>query len=82
MPEDHLFRYDAAGFDRNVEHGCALKPLSGSVVLAELEGTTFTYGKGETQLMDTNEEDEQQIWKKRSIFFDFPYWEFNSLAIT
>ena len=79
LPEDHPFRYDAVGFDENVEHGCAPEPLSGSAVLAELEGTTFTYGKGETQLMDIDEKDEQQIWKKRSIFFDFPYWEFNTL---
>jgi len=79
LSEEHPFRYDTVGFDGNVEHVCAPEPLSGSVVLAKLEGTTFTYGKGETQLMDADEKDDQQIWKKRSMFFDLPYWEFNTL---
>ena len=53
--------------------------LHSLLVEAKLAGTTFTYGKDETQHMDTDEHDDQQIWKKRSIFFDLPYWEFNTL---
>jgi len=37
-------------------------------VLAELEGTIFTYGKGETQHIDTDEKDDQQIKKIEHIF--------------
>ena len=48
-------------------------------MLAHLEGTTFIYGKGETQHMNTDEKDDQQIWKKISIFFDLSYWGFNTL---
>ena len=61
LPKDHPFRYDIGGFDGNVEHGCALEPLSGSAMLAELEGTTFIYDKSGTQHMDIDEKDDQQI---------------------
>jgi len=71
LPKEHPFRYDAGGFDENVEHGCAPEPLTTSVVLAELEGTTFTYSKGETQYMDTNEKDDQHIWKQKEHIFRF-----------
>ena len=57
--EDHPYRYDDVGFDGNMEFGRALKPTSGSDVLKELEGTTFTYGKGDAQNTDIDEKDEQ-----------------------
>jgi len=53
-------------------------PLTGTQILAELDGTNFTYEKGHGNI-DADERDEEQIWKKRSIFFDLEYWEFNCL---
>lgn len=46
--------------------------------MAQLEGTIFEYGKTH-QMVEVEEKDEQQIWKRRSIFFDLPYWEHNTL---
>jgi len=40
-------------------------------MLVELGGTSFTYGRGETQYMDTNEKDDQQIWNKKEYIFLF-----------
>jgi len=37
------------------------------------------YWNGEAQNMEVNEKDEEQIWKKGSIFFDFTCWRFNHL---
>ena len=38
-------------------------------ILELLEGATFTYGKGEAQIVKVDEKDEQQIWKKRKYIF-------------
>ena len=48
--------------------------------MEQLEGIRFSYGKGEAQNVEIDEKDEGQIWKKRSIFFDLPYWERNPLC--
>ena len=40
-------------------------------MLVELGGTSFTYGRGETQYMDTNEKDDQHIWKQKEHIFRF-----------
>ena len=71
LPKDHLFQYDVARFDGNVEHRCTPEPFNGSVVLAELEGTTFIYGMSETQHMETDEKNDQQIWKTKEYVFRF-----------
>ena len=78
LPRNHPFRYDKDGFDGNTKFGGSPIPLTGEEVLAQLGETTFTYGKGQSN-MDIDEKDEEQIWKKRSIFFDLPYWKFNVL---
>ena len=51
--------------------GSTLASLIRSQVLAELEGTMFTYGKGQTNV--DVERDEEQIWKKQSIFLNLEY---------
>jgi len=50
LPKGHPFRYDDwCWIDGKVELSYTLKPISGKGVLEQLEGTTFTYGKGEAQ---------------------------------
>ena len=78
LAEDRPFRYDKDGFDGNMEFGNTPTSITGSQVLTELEGSMFTYGKSQTNI-DVDERDEEQIWKKRSIFFDLQYWQFNRL---
>ena len=78
LPQHHPFRYNKDGFDGNTEFGISPIPLMGEEVLTQLRKTTFTYGKGQSNI-DIDEKDEEQIWKKRSIFFDLPYWKFNFL---
>ena len=82
MPKEHPFRYDASGFDGNVEHGCALKPLTGSVVLAELEETTFTYGKGEIQHMTPMKRMINNYGKKLAYFLICHIWSSKLFVIT
>jgi tnp2 family transposase/uncharacterized protein DUF4218 len=78
LPIDHPFRYDDIGFDGHVELDHAPVPSSGSDVLEDLKRTTFTYGKCVTSV-EVDDKDEKQLWKKKSIFFDLPYWEYNNL---
>ena len=56
LPKDHPFWYDVGRFDGNVEHDLIQSLLV--EVPCELEGTTCTYSKGETQHMDTNKKDD------------------------
>jgi len=77
LPISHPFYFDDAEFDGNVELGHAPKPCSSNDVLIQLQGLRFTYVKGGTQNVEIYKRDEEQIWKKRSIFFDLPYWEHN-----
>ena len=50
-----------------MEFGSAPAPSIGASVLAQLGEAIFTYGKVRPN-MDVNEQDEEQTWKKRSIF--------------
>jgi len=45
LPIDHPFRYDKEAFDRNMEFANSPFPLTGTQILAELDGTNFTYGR-------------------------------------
>ena len=85
LPQDHRFRRDKRNFDSHEEHRPQPKPLSGLDILEQLQGVKFpSFGKGKVdnsgkkrpprRLKDT------QLpfnWKKKSIFFDLPYWRFN-----
>ncbi|KAL5580458.1 hypothetical protein UlMin_012900 [Ulmus minor] len=56
-------------FNGKVEHVRAPKPLSGAEVLDSLSGVEVVLGKGRRS------SNTEGVWKKRSIFFDLPYWK-------
>ncbi|XP_058076376.1 uncharacterized protein LOC131224956 [Magnolia sinica] len=84
LEHDHKFRTDSRSFDGTEEFGEALTPLFGSDVLVQLQGINVTFGKktvgshGHKRRREDNEE-ERYNWKKKSIFFDLPYWKHNLL---
>lgn len=70
---DHKWRHDSVGFDGTVETRSAPVPLSGSDVLAEIDALVNDFGK------TIKKKHIHGPWKKRSIFFELPYWEHNRL---
>nr|KJB67116.1 hypothetical protein B456_010G175300 [Gossypium raimondii] len=95
LPENHRFRFQSSVFDGTEEFREAPSQTSGSEILGMLEDMNFIYGKmnqpPNTQRNkrsndeaddDSDEEDdpnEADLWKKRSIFFELPYWEHHLL---
>lgn len=79
LPLDHRFRTQKKSFDGTIEGRKAPKPLSGSKILNELEGTKHIFGKQSQRMRSRHTDDDKMPfnWKKKSIFFELPYWENN-----
>ncbi|KAL3834256.1 hypothetical protein ACJIZ3_008992 [Penstemon smallii] len=70
----HPYRKDRRSFDGNEESRMPPATLTGDMVLEELGGVNIKFGKkvNDNPNLPHN-------WKKRSIFFDLPYWKTNML---
>ena len=80
LPIDHRFQHDKRSFDRNDEHRAAPKQLSTKGVLYQLHGMEhIILGKAYKNKMLTKRKKEhaklENNWKKKSIFFQLPYWK-------
>ncbi|XP_058784274.1 uncharacterized protein LOC131659049 [Vicia villosa] len=64
----HPYRRLRNAFNGEQEHGVAPKPLTGEEVYQRQQGITIVFGKYQKRPIVKN------IWKKRSVFFDLPYW--------
>ncbi|XP_025632772.1 uncharacterized protein [Arachis hypogaea] len=70
LPEDHPWRANKRSFNGKVEHRQAPPLLSGTEALSQLEYVDNSFGKLKPK--------KDGPWKKRSIFFDLPYWQYNT----
>lgn len=85
LPSDHKFRKDRVSFDGTREWRSKPKPLSGSELLNQIEseGILTQYKifdlKVRFERLKAKESatSSDHNWKKKSIFFELPYWEFN-----
>ncbi|XP_012846911.1 PREDICTED: uncharacterized protein LOC105966882 [Erythranthe guttata] len=85
LPTGHRLRRDRVSFDGTIELRQKPTPLSVADLLRELETVPTEYKKEDVRKrwMQNNtkkrkvEESTQSIWKKRSIFFELPYWAGN-----
>ncbi|GLU11621.1 hypothetical protein SLE2022_283550 [Rubroshorea leprosula] len=64
LEADHIYRQDAQSFDGTCETRPAAMRLTGSEALRQLECIEDEYNNGS-----------MQPWKRKSIFFQLPYWE-------
>ncbi|XP_058784049.1 uncharacterized protein LOC131658813 [Vicia villosa] len=64
----HPYRRLRKVFNGEQEYGVAPKPLTGEEVYQRQQGITAVFGKYQKRPIVKN------IWKKRSVFFDLPYW--------
>ncbi|XP_050160368.1 uncharacterized protein LOC126633878 [Malus sylvestris] len=88
LPQNHHYRQQKKPFDGTQEFGLAPSPLSGEEILHEVEGIKISWGKKNVNLLGKRKvrsgtkakvidkkADAQTRWKKKSIFFDLPYWK-------
>ncbi|KAM0027483.1 hypothetical protein Hdeb2414_s0019g00540781 [Helianthus debilis subsp. tardiflorus] len=74
LDAQHPWRRNKIAFNGKIENRLAPKPLSGDTASALTELSTFKNQFGKTQKKNN---DSTCPLKKRSIFFDLPYWQFN-----
>ncbi|XP_016206754.1 uncharacterized protein LOC107647150 [Arachis ipaensis] len=84
LKQGHRFRQDRVRFDGKVEARGPPVTLSGGDILRQLDNVHVKLGKVQTEAgkrargQQAALQDESS-WKKRSIFFELPYWEYNLL---
>ncbi|KAL8122564.1 hypothetical protein AgCh_019051 [Apium graveolens] len=69
LPLNHPYRKRKKSFDGTVETRVARLPLTGSEVLERVKDIDVVLGKLYKKPTPNS------IWKKKSIFWDLPYWE-------
>ncbi|XP_042515263.1 uncharacterized protein LOC122089606 [Macadamia integrifolia] len=84
LPQEHRFRRDKRSFDGHEEHRLQPKQLSGNDILEHLQYIDFPqFGKennkqsGKKKQRRLKQPELPYNWKKKSIFFDLPYWKDN-----
>ncbi|XP_016507785.2 uncharacterized protein LOC107825437 [Nicotiana tabacum] len=71
---DHLWRRSRTLFDGKVEMRVTPNPLTGDEALMQLQALgNVTFGKGQKRKRDVH--NNAYNWKKKSIFFQLPYWK-------
>lgn len=84
LPLSHRFRQSKEAFDGTVETRTPPPTPSGSTIKRQQENVNVTFGKkvdaaGKKRSRAEMENSNDQQWKKKSIFFELPYWEFHHL---
>ncbi|XP_014631515.1 uncharacterized protein [Glycine max] len=65
----HPYRRLKKAFDGSQEHETAPNPLTGDEVYQRVKDVKNMFGKSQKKPSSTS-----NMWKKKSIFFDLPYW--------
>ena len=69
LPPDHKFRFDTKRFNGEIETNLCPEPLSGNFIVRLLVKFRNNFGK-----LKGKKKDADCPWKKKSIFFELPYW--------
>ena len=84
LERGHKFRLRRAQFDGDVELRDPPKLLSGLEILEQVKNIDVTLGKkpksntvGKRTRGKNVEESDSRQWRKKSVFFELPYWKFN-----
>ncbi|XP_062100363.1 uncharacterized protein LOC133806259 [Humulus lupulus] len=72
---DHPYRSKKAWFNGATEERGPPKVLSGSEIVEELNQITKDFGKNMNPKKRSRDNKVEGMWKKKSIFFNLPYWE-------
>ncbi|XP_031106689.1 uncharacterized protein LOC116011274 [Ipomoea triloba] len=69
LPDGHPYRKKKKAFNGKPETQVARLPLSGHAVYERVKNVDVAFGK-------TCKTTQKTLWKKRSIFWDLPYWKY------
>ncbi|XP_028199391.1 uncharacterized protein LOC114383867 [Glycine soja] len=69
LKQYHPYRRLKKAFDGSQEHETAPNPLTGDEVYQQVKDVVNMFGKSQKKPSSTS-----NMWKKKSIFFDLPYW--------
>ncbi|XP_052107465.1 uncharacterized protein LOC127740505 [Arachis duranensis] len=72
LPMNHPWRHNKRSFNGKTELRSPPQLLDGTTVFHILQGVDNSFGKKQRKAKNGISN-----WKKRSIFFDLPYWKFN-----
>nr|XP_004516691.1 uncharacterized protein LOC101514781 [Cicer arietinum] len=68
LKSNHPYRKLRKAFNGHQEHEISQKALTGEQVYQRVKDINVIFGKNQKQTSEKN------IWKKKSVFFDLPYW--------
>ncbi|XP_020992340.2 uncharacterized protein LOC110278427 [Arachis duranensis] len=80
LPQSHKYRLDRSRFDGQAESRNPPKKYSGTDILQQQCNMQVTFGKNSTltakrrRISEDGDQDDS-YWKKRSVFFELPYWK-------
>ena len=72
LKEDHPYRFNKEHFDGQEDHSKPPRELTGTEIFEEIRDLDVIFGK---KNKSTIPKSSSSNWRKRSIFFELPYWE-------
>ncbi|XP_066166206.1 uncharacterized protein [Oryza sativa Japonica Group] len=76
LAANHPVRKKGKHFEHKADHRTKPKHRSGKTVLAMVKDLKVVFGKGPGSQHIESEDGHAAMWKKNSIFWELPYWEF------
>nr|CAE02388.2 OSJNBb0080H08.15 [Oryza sativa Japonica Group] len=76
LAANHPVRKKGKHFERKADHRTKPKHHSGKTVFAMVKDLKVVFGKGPGSQHIESEDGHAAMWKKNSIFWELPYWEF------
>nr|CAE05049.2 OSJNBa0049H08.10 [Oryza sativa Japonica Group] len=82
LAANHPVRKKGKHFEHKADHCTKPKHRSGKTVFAMVKDLKIVFGKGPGSQPIENEDGHAAMWKKNSIFWELPYWEFLDIRHT
>nr|AAX95198.1 transposon protein, putative, CACTA, En/Spm sub-class [Oryza sativa Japonica Group]ABA92288.1 transposon protein, putative, CACTA, En/Spm sub-class [Oryza sativa Japonica Group] len=76
LAANHPVRKKGKHFEHKADHRTKPKHRSGKTVFAMVKDLKVVFGKGPGSQHIESEDGHAAMWKKNSIFWELPYWEF------
>nr|AAN16339.1 TNP2-like protein [Oryza sativa Japonica Group] len=76
LAANHPVRKKGRHFEHKADHRTKPKHRSGKTMFAMVKDLKVVYGKGPGSQPIESEDSHAAMWKKNSIFWELPYWEF------
>nr|ABA97003.1 transposon protein, putative, CACTA, En/Spm sub-class [Oryza sativa Japonica Group] len=76
LAANHPVRKKGKHFEHKVDHRTKPKHRNGKTVFAMVKDLKVVFGKGPGSQPIESEDGHAAMWKKNSIFWELPYWEF------